>query len=441
MTPLVSDTGVSRNVAFFDHGLFLLHLNRGKEELRQGHHEEARRELEEARRFRSQDPEVLANLGFALFHLGHYEEAETVTRHVLASHPTSVPLLFNLGLILFKSGRQEASCEPLQRVLALQPNHRKAHLTLGLALQRMGDSDKARDHLRAAGAEPKAGFDLDDTVSRAARAASAAPPPPSDDETAKHIQTTPIVKPERFDQMAAAPPPATAPPAAQEAVTTETAASADVPLGDAPEAAPPPRSGSTIPIEIMKAPKALGPFTPSGGGFLSADCRKGVIVRRNTIAGRRGSLFLQPDRSLVGALAGLLVETRGPGTMLLVDKGRHPNLVALSDEFFSVDPLRLIAFDDALAFREDPVFEFRRHIPLPFLKLFGSGAVAFSALLEPARFEVDPENPISLTSASVIAYSGDLNVDILEGSDPFEQAGLGPVMRFSGSGYVLAEGG
>ena len=98
-------TRAFRPAPFFDHGLFLLHLNRGKEEMARGYHETARREFEEARRLRPRDPEVLLNLSITLFHLGQFDEAETMTRDLLTEHAESVPLLFNLGLILFKSGR------------------------------------------------------------------------------------------------------------------------------------------------------------------------------------------------------------------------------------------------------------------------------------------------------------------------------------------------
>jgi hypothetical protein len=54
-------TRAFRPAPFFDHGLFLLHLNRGKEEMARGHHEAARREFDEAQRLRPQDPEVLLN--------------------------------------------------------------------------------------------------------------------------------------------------------------------------------------------------------------------------------------------------------------------------------------------------------------------------------------------------------------------------------------------
>ncbi|MCG3191204.1 MAG: tetratricopeptide repeat protein [Thermoanaerobaculia bacterium] len=460
MSPILTDGGVSRNVAFFDHGLFLLHLNRGKEELRKGRYEEAKKELEDARRFRPNDPEVLANLGFTLFHLGHFEEAEEVTRHVLLTHPTSVPLLFNLGLILFKSGRTKESVEPLERVLALQPGHRKAHLTLGLALQRLGSADKAKEHLKSAGADRKAGTDLDDTVSRAARAAAKSEEPkpePEEEVRPRGFDTSPIVKPERFDQISTAevprlapaetkpapppPPPSPPPPPAETAPKSSLDDTQPAAIAAA-ETLLIARSG---PIPVITRPpdtvRAAGSFTPGTGGFLSADCRKGLIVRRNVITGRRGSLYIQPERTQSGSLAGLFVEARGPGILLLVEKQRQPVLLTLSDSFLSVDPLHVLAFEDSLAFREDPAFEFRRLIPLPFLKLFGTGVLALSASTEPARLEVTPENPLSLTATSVVAYSEGIEVDILEGADPLERAGLGPVIRFSGTGHVLADSG
>src|SRR6185295_15125998 len=118
----------------FDQGLFLLHLNRGKERLKRGEYDAARRELEDARHLRPRDPEV----------------AERLTRALLRTHPDSVPLLFNLGLILWKAGRDAEAKEPLARVLALAPAHRKAHLTLGLVLQRSGEPALASHHLRLA---------------------------------------------------------------------------------------------------------------------------------------------------------------------------------------------------------------------------------------------------------------------------------------------------
>jgi len=417
-------TRAFRPAPFFDHGLFLLHLNRGKEEMARGHHEAARREFDEAQRLRPQDPEVLLNLSITLFHLGQFSAAETKTRELLQEHDDSVPLLFNLGLILFKSGRDADAKEPLEKVLALAPAHRKAHLTLGLIAQRVGAFEIAQKHFRLAGAELRDGSEGDDSVARTARAAAAEvraatlrptgsmndtrPAAAAKDDT----KPTPVVKPEPLDSL------------------TSSGKRNLVSSGVRP------RSGSIPRVEIA-AP--VGPFTPKPGGFLSAACVGGLRVRRGVVVGRQGISAHATDSRLAGALAGVLVSASGEGTLLLADQGRVPWLKSLSNEFLSVETSRLLAFDEALTYREDPAFEFRDKIAQPFLKLFGTGTVALSVVSEPARFEVERQNPFTLAARAVVAYGGDLTPELLEESDPIAGLGAGPVLRFVGSGYVLAD--
>ena len=429
----------TRSAPFFDHGLFLLHLNRGKEDLRKGLHDDARREFEEARRFRANDPEVLSNLALAMFHLGHLEEAERITRGLLVSHADSVPLLFNLGLILFKAGRAEAR-EPLERVLALAPGHRKAHLTVGLILQREGRLDDAARHFTAAGSERKVEVDGDDTITRTARAAAAGRPAPG--------APSPAVKPETFDDSAARrrepstqPIPHVAPGPAPHEVPLPPAVA---PLQ------PPPAAEQTAPVAAPQMPPAAAPaapappatpqaFSPRPGGLVAADARRGVIVRRTALTGRTGVAELSADERLSGALARHFVRAEGTGSILLLDPRRALHLVHLRNEFLSADPARILGFDAALTYREDPAFEFRRQIALPFVKLFGTGSVAFAAAAEPARVEVTPDTPLTLASRSLLAYGGDVVVDLVEDADPLADLGGGPVLSVSGAGYVLIE--
>jgi uncharacterized protein (AIM24 family) len=163
------------------------------------------------------------------------------------------------------------------------------------------------------------------------------------------------------------------------------------------------------------------------------------MVRRGVLTGRSGAPEFVLDTSLGGVLADLLVRASGEGSLLLVDRGRRPFLLSLSDEFLSIEPGRLLAFDAALRFREDPSFEFRRHIAVPFLKLFGAGVVALSVASEPARFEVTPEAPLTIATRSVLAYGGEALPELLEDADPLAALGSGPVFRFLGSGFVLAD--
>ena len=425
----------TRSAPFFDHGLFLLHLNRGKEDLRRGLHDDARREFEEARRYRANDPEVLSNLALAMFHLGQLEEAERITRGLLGSHADSVPLLFNLGLILFKGGRREAR-EPLERVLALAPGHRKAHLTLGLILQREGRLDEAKRHFAAAGSERRVEIDGDDTVTRAARAAAAgrgAPDAPGS-----------TVKPEAFDHAAsgepstqpiAAPVAPLTPPSPVAAAPAPAAAPTEVPAPPPTPAPFPARKAATVPAAAGPAPS----FVLRAGGVVAADVRRGVLVRRAALTGRTGVAELSPDETLAGVLSGFFVRATGTGSVLLVDPRRTLHAAHLRNEFLSADPARLFGFDAVLGCREDPAFEFRRQIALPFVKLHGTGCVAFSTTGEPARLELTPETPLTLSSRSLLAYGGDVSLDLVEDADPLADLGSGPVLSLSGSGFVLIE--
>lgn len=407
-----------RSAPPFDQGLFLLHLNRGKEEMKRGQWDAARHELEEAQRLRPDNPEVGANLAFALFHLGHFEEAERRTTELLKKYPKSLPLLFNQGLILFKSGRAAEARPPLEMVLELNSKHRKANLLLGLILQREGRTQEALRHLRMAGAERKPDQEGDDTVSRTARAAVievSAPKTPA---------PAPVVKPESFESP---PEPSTS--------------TRPVPVSTARvrrEVVLPPRRFS---LAEMARSQPVGAFAPRPGGFLVANCADGLWVRRGVLAGRSGAPTFDVDRKLGGALARTLVHAGGGGTVLLLDRGRQPFLRSLEEEFLSVDPSHVLGFEETLVYREDPAFEFRRQVALPFLKLYGTGAVALAAATEPARFEVEDGDPLTLTASTVIAYGGEVHVDLMEGADPLAEFGSGPVLRFSGVGFVLAEGG
>jgi hypothetical protein len=198
-----------------------------------------------------------------------------------------------------------------------------------------------------------------------------------------------------------------------------------------------------VPVPATRpAPPAAGPapsFVLRAGGVVAADARRGVLVRRAALTGRTGVAELSPDDVLTGVLAGYFVRAAGTGSVLLLDPRRALHLVHLRNEFLSADPARLFGFDAALGVREDPAFEFRRQIALPFVKLLGTGCVAFSTTGEPARLEVSPETPITLASRSLLAYGGDVSVDLVEDADPLADLGGGPVLSLSGSGYVLIE--
>jgi Mitochondrial biogenesis AIM24/Tetratricopeptide repeat len=415
-------TRAFRPAPFFDHGLFLLHLNRGKEEMGRGYHETARREFEEARRLRPRDPEVLLNLSITLFHLGQFDEAETMTRDLLIEHAESVPLLFNLGLILFKSGRDREAREPLEKVLGFAPAHRKAHLTLGLLAQRRGAWDEAQRHFRMAGAELKDGSEGDDSVARTARAAAAevriatATRPSLADTRPSPVV---VVKPEPLDSLTAS-------------------GKLKFSSGARPRPSAAVLAGMDSPATAVARP--LGPFSPKPGGFLSVACGAGVRVRRGIVVGRSGAPVL--DASLSQAADGfdrILIGASGDGVLLLADPGRVPWLKTLAGETLSVHPERLLAFESALACRADVTPDAGDRTAPPFLKLAGSGTVALAVSSEPARFDVERGQPLAIAARAVVAYGGEVVPELLEESDPLSGLGAGASMRFTGSGFVLAD--
>jgi len=410
-------TRAFRPAPFFDHGLFLLHLNRGKEEMGGGHYETARREFEEARRLRPRDPEVLLNLSITLFHLGQFADAEAMTRDLLAEHAASVPLLFNLGLILFKSGRDLDAQEPLERVLGFAPAHRKAHLTLGLVAQKRGAWDEAQRHFKMAGAELKEGAEGDDSVARTARVAASEVRKATASRPSPHVtRPSPVVKPEPLDSLTA---------------------SGKLRLSSGSRPRPP----GAVPPGAEPAPaRPLGPFSPKPGGFLSVSCGNGVRVRRGIVVGRSGAPVLEASfASMPDGLDQILVGASGDGILLVADPGRVPWLKALAGETLSVQPARLLAFESTLACRAEVTPDAGDRTAPPFLKLSGSGAVALAVSSEPARFDVEPGQPLAIAARAVVAYGGKVVPELLEEGDPLSGLGAGASMRFTGAGFVLAD--
>ncbi|HMA29049.1 MAG TPA: tetratricopeptide repeat protein [Thermoanaerobaculia bacterium] len=413
-------TRAFRPAPFFDHGLFLLHLNRGKEEMARGYHETARREFEEARRLRPRDAEVLLNLSITLFHLGQYDEAEVMTRDLLTEHAESVPLLFNLGLILFKSGRDGEAREPLEKVLAFAPAHRKAHLTLGLVAQRRGAWDEAQRHFRMAGAELKDGAEGDDSVARTARAAAAEVRiATAKSASPADTRPSPTVKPEPLDSLTAS-------------------GKNKISSGVRPRPSAAVLAGLETAAPAVARP--LGPFSPKPGGFLSVSCGGGVRVRRGIVVGRSGSPVIDSSPAATpDGLDRILVGASGEGILLVADPGRVPWLKALANEALSVHPERLLAFESALACRADVTPDAGDRTAPPFLKLSGTGAVALAVSSEPARFEIAQGQPLAIAARAVVGYGGDVLPELLAESDPLSGLGAGASMRFSGAGFVLAD--
>jgi hypothetical protein len=136
----------------FDQGLFLVHLNRGREHFDARNFGDAAEELEEARRLRPGDESVLNLLGLAYFKQEKYREADGVYRRLIDLNPESATLYFNLGLVCFKLSDLDRAEATFLRTLELKPDNQKAHFYLGNIYEKKKQYYNAIFQYRKAGA-------------------------------------------------------------------------------------------------------------------------------------------------------------------------------------------------------------------------------------------------------------------------------------------------
>ncbi|HEY7698372.1 MAG TPA: tetratricopeptide repeat protein, partial [Vicinamibacteria bacterium] len=136
----------------FDQGLFLVHLNRGREHFDARNFADAAEELEEARRLRPSDDTVLNLLGLAYFKQEKFREADTVYRKLIELNPDSSTLFFNLGLVCFKLADLDRAEATFLRALELKPDNQKTHFYLGNIYEKKKQFYNAIFQYRKAGA-------------------------------------------------------------------------------------------------------------------------------------------------------------------------------------------------------------------------------------------------------------------------------------------------
>lgn len=114
--------------------------------LEDGKAKDALPHLEELRRRRLDDPEVLVRLGFAWNLLGKTDEALTVLNAVLEKDPEHPRALTGLAQVLMEADRPEEAEGPLRRALARDPNDRAANYAYHQCLLRLGKDKEAAAH-------------------------------------------------------------------------------------------------------------------------------------------------------------------------------------------------------------------------------------------------------------------------------------------------------
>ena len=473
----------------FDQGVFLLHYNRGREAFQEGRYGEARRELEAAQRLRPDDADVLNLLGLVYFKTSAFPEAEVIYRRLIGENPNVFILHSNLGLILFKQGKNEEAEHFLRRAVDLRPNYAKSHLYLGLLYRQKRKYTEALEHLRFAGADklvrevelemrpaapqaapPIAPAPVTPPPARAAAPAPApsaapAPVPPAvtapapaaprttqkmpavhaaDDLVAQGVTQpgtipTPIPAP-------AAPPTVVAPPAAPLPPAAPPASVASVTAArKLQDAVDDPSHIEAKRIDVArKIEGASRTFTLHENGFLEINFARSVHCKRGTVSSYSGNLKFIAESGLVGTTAQTLVKAVGQGKIFVYEKGRKTFLLDLNDEFIYVEGSNLLALEDSLTYRVEPIYDASYQRKIDTVKIFGRGSLAISTEIEPLTLRVTRDYPLSISSNALVAWTGNVIPTVVDDKslenvmiENVDNAGF--KIRFEGDGVVVSE--
>jgi uncharacterized protein (AIM24 family) len=453
----------------FDQGVFLLHYNRGREAFQEGRYAEARRELEAAQRMRPDDADVLNLLGLVYFKTNAFPEAEVIYRRLVKENGSVFILHSNLGLILFKQGKLDEAEHYLLRAIELRPNYAKSHLYLGLLYRQRRKFGLALEHLKFAGADklvreveldmqPKtAPVPIQRNDPRVITAKIPAITPERIAE-ARHMLTQPgkvaTPKPEAAPAAstaaapvpAPAPAPVTGPPmAGPRSLATDTDLAAHTAARKLQEAV-----DDTIHIEekridlgARKIEGASKTFTLHENGFLEINFARNVHVKRGTVSSYSGNLKFVAESGLLGTTAQTLVKAIGQGKIFVYEKGRKTFLLDLNEEFIYVEGSNLVALEDSLTYRVEPIYDSSYQRKIDTVKIFGKGSLAISTSIEPLTLRVTREYPLSISSSSLVAWTGNLIPTVVD-DQALENVMIsgdqtGFKIRFEGDGVVVSE--
>jgi hypothetical protein len=449
----------------FDQGVFLIHYNRGRGAFQSGRYAEARQELETAQKMRPDDSEVLNLLGLVYFKLEAYPEAEFIYRRLVSENDDVFILHSNLGLILFKQKKLADAEKHLLRAVELRPNYAKSHLYLGLLYKNRGKLGLALEHLKFAGtdkvvqeveralmdrettrvAPPQTPDDQDfrtipGTTSPPASAVAPKPSAESPGATAAGARARPVSPP-------SAPPAETPeedpfaidhePPAEQEA-PRETRAAAKL-----QRAVDDTDVGDTRRIDLRRIEGASRIFTLHENGFLEINFSDSVRVKRGTISSYSGNLRFREEAGPPGTPSATMVRAEGQGRLIVYEKGKQTFLLDLNDEFIFVQSGHLLAVENTLSSRPDPIYDSGYQNKLDTVKVFGRGSLAISTTIEPLTLRVNGDYPLSISSKAIVAWTGSLVANVVDDRDlddlMAERDEEAFTIRFEGDGVVVSE--
>lgn len=443
----------------FDQGVFLLHYNRGREAFQEARYAEARRELENAQKLRPDDADVLNLLGLVYFKTNAYPEAEVIYRRLARENPKVFILHSNLGLILFKQGKLDDAEQFLLRSVELRPNYAKSHLYLGLLYRARRKYNLAIEHLKFANAD-KLVREVEQEVKQIVRTPFGTSPgtsPKPDVTTAKipalkaDTRTQPVVPKPRTEAdktlvpgRVPTPMPAPIPVPTPEPQTAargaaHTAARKLQDAVDDTQAVEEKRL--TLERKIEGASKT---FVLHENGFLEINFARSVYVKRGTVSSYSGNLKFLAESGLLGTTAQTMVKAQGAGKIFVYEKGRKTFLLDLNEEFIYVEGRNLLALEDTLTYRVEPIYDSAYQRKIDTVKIFGKGSLAISTSIEPLTMRVTREYPLSISSNALVAWTGNLIPTVVDDESlqdvmiaAADQSGF--KIRFEGDGVVVSE--
>jgi uncharacterized protein (AIM24 family) len=427
----------------FDQGVFLLHYNRGREAFQEARYAEARRELENAQRLRPDDADVLNLLGLVYFKTNAFPEAEVIYRRLALENPNVFILHSNLGLILFKQGKLDESEQFLLRAIELRPNYAKSHLYLGLLYRQRRKYGLAIEHLRFAGAD-KTVREVEAEMRPAAGTPPSPPPAPAQRRDTQKI--TQKIVPLTDARTAQIKPMVTQPGSVQTPADAprlvDTAHTAARKLQDAVDET---QLAEEKRLDLgKKIEGASKTFTLHENGFLEINFGRSVHVKRGTVSSYSGNLKFVAESGLLGTTAQTLVKAVGQGKIFVYEKGRKTFLLDLNEEFIYVEGSNLLALEDTLTYRVEPIYDGTYQRKIDTVKIFGKGSLAISTHIEPLTLRVTREYPLSISSNALVAWTGNVIPTVMDDKSlenvMIENAGeAGFKIRFEGDGVVVSE--
>ena len=185
-------------------------------------------------------------------------------------------------------------------------------------------------------------------------------------------------------------------------------------------------------------------FTLHENGFLEINFSRSVHVKRGTVSSYSGNLKFVAETLLVGTTAQTLVKAVGHGKTFVYERGRKTFLLDLNDEFIYVEGSNLLALEDSLTYRVEPIYDATYQRKIDTVKIFGKGSLAISTSIEPLTMRVTPEYPLSISSNALVAWTGNLIPTVVDDksleSVMIENLDAGGFkIRFEGDGVVVSE--